>query len=100
MCNKYEGGFGNELMLKDISLAIGKAMNTKSSIPVSSTAKEVYTLMCNTSKYKGMERRIICYFSLYYSLLCYNCIFTVLCLVKLKLRINMNLHVIKFKIGK
>lgn len=40
----YEGGFGNDLMLKDMGLAVEAAMNTKATIPLGELARNLYAM--------------------------------------------------------
>lgn len=45
--NNYEGGFGTQLMAKDLGLAQNASTTTKSATPMGSMAHQLYRLMCN-----------------------------------------------------
>lgn len=45
--NNYEGGFGTQLMAKDLGLAQNASTATKSATPMGSLAHQLYRLMCN-----------------------------------------------------
>ncbi|KAG7500173.1 3-hydroxyisobutyrate dehydrogenase, mitochondrial-like [Solea senegalensis] len=45
--NNYQGGFGTTLMAKDLGLAQNTATDTKTSIPLSSLAHQIYRVMCS-----------------------------------------------------
>ena len=42
--NGYAGGFGVDLMLKDLGLAVENALDTKSSVPLGSLARNIYDM--------------------------------------------------------
>ena len=44
----YEGGFGAQLMLKDLGLAQDAATRTSTATPLGSAALHIYRLMCNS----------------------------------------------------
>ncbi|XP_024917137.1 3-hydroxyisobutyrate dehydrogenase b isoform X2 [Cynoglossus semilaevis] len=44
--NNYQGGFGTQLMAKDLGLAQNTATNTKSPVPLGSLAHQIYRMMC------------------------------------------------------
>jgi 3-hydroxyisobutyrate dehydrogenase len=46
--NNYQGGFGSELMAKDLSFAQTAAANSSTPIPLGSVAHQMYRIMCNT----------------------------------------------------
>jgi len=46
--NKYQGGFGSQLMLKDLGLAQDAATRTGSATPLGSQALHTYRIMCNS----------------------------------------------------
>jgi len=46
--NKYQGGFGSQLMLKDLGLAQDAATRTGSATPLGSQALHMYRIMCNS----------------------------------------------------
>jgi len=52
--NKYQGGFGSQLMLKDLGLAQDAATRTGSATPLGSQALHTYRIMCN-SGYAGLD---------------------------------------------
>jgi len=45
--NDYQGGFGTQLMAKDLGLAQNAATSTKSATPMGSLAHQMYRVMCN-----------------------------------------------------
>eukprot|EP00794_Sanderia_malayensis_P003806 gene3806-4333_t len=45
--NNYKGGFGSQLMAKDLGLAQNAATLTKSATPLGSLAHQIYRIMCN-----------------------------------------------------
>ncbi|XP_020328021.2 3-hydroxyisobutyrate dehydrogenase b [Oncorhynchus tshawytscha] len=44
--NNYQGGFGTQLMAKDLGLAQTTATNTKTPVPLGSLAHQIYRMMC------------------------------------------------------
>uniref|UniRef100_A0A672I1X6 3-hydroxyisobutyrate dehydrogenase n=1 Tax=Salarias fasciatus TaxID=181472 RepID=A0A672I1X6_SALFA len=44
--NNYQGGFGTQLMAKDLGLAQNTATNTKTPVPLGSLAHQIYRMMC------------------------------------------------------
>merc|ERR1719259_251627 len=52
--NKYQGGFGSQLMLKDLGLAQDAASRAGSATPLGSQALHTYRIMCN-SRYAGLD---------------------------------------------
>ncbi|TNN78423.1 3-hydroxyisobutyrate dehydrogenase, mitochondrial [Liparis tanakae] len=44
--NNYQGGFGTQLMAKDLGLAQDTATNTKTPVPLGSLAHQIYRMMC------------------------------------------------------
>uniref|UniRef100_A0A8C9X460 3-hydroxyisobutyrate dehydrogenase n=1 Tax=Sander lucioperca TaxID=283035 RepID=A0A8C9X460_SANLU len=44
--NNYQGGFGTQLMAKDLGLAQNTATNTKTPVPLGSLAHQIYRIMC------------------------------------------------------
>uniref|UniRef100_A0A3Q4HE62 3-hydroxyisobutyrate dehydrogenase n=1 Tax=Neolamprologus brichardi TaxID=32507 RepID=A0A3Q4HE62_NEOBR len=44
--NNYQGGFGTQLMAKDLGLAQNTATNTKTPVPLGSLAHQMYRMMC------------------------------------------------------
>ena len=46
--NKYQGGFGSQLMLKDLGLAQDAATRTGTATPLGSQALHTYRIMCNS----------------------------------------------------
>uniref|UniRef100_A0A665UCR1 3-hydroxyisobutyrate dehydrogenase n=2 Tax=Echeneis naucrates TaxID=173247 RepID=A0A665UCR1_ECHNA len=44
--NNYQGGFGTQLMAKDLGLAQNTATNTKTPVPLGSLAHQMYRIMC------------------------------------------------------
>ncbi len=49
----YQGGFGNTLMSKDLSLALDAALSTKTSIPLGSLAHNLYAI--HAKKYPNLD---------------------------------------------
>ena len=47
----YEGGFGAQLMLKDLGLAQDAATRTSTATPLGSAALHIYRLMCNSGEF-------------------------------------------------
>lgn len=45
--NNYQGGFGTQLMAKDLGLAQNASTETKSATPMGSLAHQLYRVMCN-----------------------------------------------------
>lgn len=45
--NEYQGGFGTQLMTKDLGLAQNASTATKSATPMGSLAHQIYRVMCN-----------------------------------------------------
>jgi len=45
--NDYQGGFGTQLMTKDLGLAQNASTATKSATPMGSLAHQIYRVMCN-----------------------------------------------------
>jgi len=45
--NDYQGGFGTQLMAKDLGLAQNASTATKSATPMGSLAHQIYRVMCN-----------------------------------------------------
>lgn len=52
--NDYQGGFGTQLMTKDLGLAQNASTATKSATPMGSLAHQIYRVMCN-SGYAKMD---------------------------------------------
>jgi len=46
--NNYQGGFGSQLMAKDLGLAQNASTSTKSATPLGSMAHQIYRIMCNS----------------------------------------------------
>ncbi|XP_077455680.1 3-hydroxyisobutyrate dehydrogenase b [Stigmatopora argus] len=44
--NNYQGGFGTQLMAKDLGLAQNTSTNTKTPVPLGSVAHQIYRMMC------------------------------------------------------
>uniref|UniRef100_A0A3B5N0C9 3-hydroxyisobutyrate dehydrogenase n=1 Tax=Xiphophorus couchianus TaxID=32473 RepID=A0A3B5N0C9_9TELE len=44
--NNYQGGFGTQLMAKDLGLAQNTATNTRTPVPLGSLAHQIYRMMC------------------------------------------------------
>ena len=51
----YEGGFGTQLMLKDLALAQDAASRTSTATPLGSSALHIYRLMCNSGEFANKD---------------------------------------------
>jgi len=51
----YEGGFGAQLMLKDLGLAQDAATRTSTATPLGSSALHIYRLMCNSGEFANKD---------------------------------------------
>jgi 3-hydroxyisobutyrate dehydrogenase len=53
--NEYKGGFGVPLMAKDLNLALGAAIESKTPLPLGSVAAQVYTLLSQQQGYAQLD---------------------------------------------
>ena len=51
----YEGGFGAQLMLKDLALAQDAATRTSTATPLGSSSLHIYRLMCNSGEFANKD---------------------------------------------
>jgi len=51
----YEGGFGSQLMLKDLALAQDAATRTSTATPLGSSSLHIYRLMCNSGEFANKD---------------------------------------------
>lgn len=52
---EYKGGFGNQLMAKDLRLAVNAANEVKSTILLGALAQQVYNQVSNTEGYERLD---------------------------------------------
>ncbi|RUP46189.1 3-hydroxyisobutyrate dehydrogenase [Jimgerdemannia flammicorona] len=52
---EYQGGFGNQLMAKDLRLAVNAAIEAKSTIFMGTLAQQVYNQVSNTDGYERLD---------------------------------------------
>ncbi|KAH9261121.1 3-hydroxyisobutyrate dehydrogenase [Batrachochytrium salamandrivorans] len=53
--NNYDGGFGSQLMLKDLGLALEAALEVKAPIPLASASQSLYQILCQNPSLAGKD---------------------------------------------
>lgn len=60
--NHYEGGFGSQLMLKDLGLALEAALEVKAPVPLASASQSLYQILCQNPSLAGKDFSVMLQF--------------------------------------